>query len=234
MSDFIIYGLIDHHTGQLRYVGKSQRGLSRPKQHTMPTYLKTNTHKNNWIRQLLSEGTGPEIVVLQEFEEPKILAQAEIHWIAYFRAMVCPLTNQCRGGEGFTGKHSDESKARIGEYWKGRKRSAANREKISRSKKGVPLSPSHRKALRVPHSPISELTKQKMSAAHKLMPINPNFAHARLEAINRQKKPIVDSLGRKYEGQSDAARQLNLHQGNILKVLKGRLKTTGGLSFKYL
>jgi hypothetical protein len=88
----------------------------------MPTYLKTNTYKTNWIKQLLAENLKPSIVVIQEFQDPEALAQAEIHWIAYFKKMGCQLTNQCRGGEGFTGSHTEESKRKIGAYWKGRDR----------------------------------------------------------------------------------------------------------------
>ncbi len=37
-----------------------------------------------------------------------------------------------------------------------------------------------------------------------------------------------------FNSQMEAARQLNLHQGNISDVLKGKLKRTGNYNFKYV
>lgn len=155
MTRFLIYGLVDPRNGQLRYVGKSQSGHRRPKQHSMPTYLKKeNTHKANWIKQLLSENLKPYIVTIQEFEDPDILAQAETHWIAYFKQMGCPLTNQCRGGEGFTGKHSEEWKMAASTRTKRWMAALSPEErvarglKISATKKGVPVAPEQRIRMR--------------------------------------------------------------------------------------
>lgn len=39
--------------------------------------------------------------------------------------------------------------------------------------------------------------------------------------------------GIKYYGARECARQTGLNQSNIIKVLKGRYKTTGGYTFKY-
>lgn len=163
---FLIYGLIDPVTRQLRYIGKSQRGLLRPQQHSMPSYLGGNTHKNNWVKSLLSMGTKPEIVIIQEFDSPDILSQAEIHWISYFRDLGCPLTNHCRGGNGFTGRHGEEARRKISEAGR-RPMSQASKDNLSRLKKGVPLTEAHKQALRVPHRPLSDITKQRMSKAQR-------------------------------------------------------------------
>lgn len=229
----IVYGLVDPQTKQLRYIGKSQRGISRPKQHSMPTYLKASTHKNNWIRSLLAKELKPEIVIIQSFDDNDILSQAEIHWIAYFKAMGCPLTNQCRGGEGFTGPHTDESKRKIG-LGARRPMSEEIKRHLSEASKGRPLSEKHRLALRVPHKPLSESTKQKMSRARLGRPMSPQLRAAVEVANKKRRKPIIDNLGRTYESQSQAARVLGLHQSSILKVLKGRLLRTGGFSFRYI
>lgn len=52
-----------------------------------------------------------------------------------------------------------------------------------------------------------------------------------------QSKQIIiiyrDNTYEEYPSATTAARELGLNQGNIVKVLKGRLKTTGGLRFEY-
>jgi hypothetical protein len=37
---YIIYGLVDPETEELRYIGKSSTGMSRPKKHFYPSTLK--------------------------------------------------------------------------------------------------------------------------------------------------------------------------------------------------
>jgi hypothetical protein len=80
----------------------------------MPSYLrKDKNHKGNWVRSLLALGQKPEVVVIQELADKAILAEAETFWIAYFKAMGCSLTNHQRGGAGFTGEHSEETKRKM-------------------------------------------------------------------------------------------------------------------------
>lgn len=116
-SKFLIYGLVDPRTQELRYVGKSTKGLLRPRQHMTPAFLRRDTgHKGNWIRQLQAEGLKPEIEVLETHESAEALPDAEQHFIAYFRSLGCRLTNHTDGGEGCVGRRlSAESVARIRE-----------------------------------------------------------------------------------------------------------------------
>ncbi len=123
----IIYGLSDPITGELRYVGKSEKGLSRPRSHASACLLKKNTnpHKCNWVRKLLSKGLSYRIHVLQELPDSAILGEAEIFWIGYFRGMGCRLLNISTGGDaGAKGwVPSAETKARIGAGNRGKTKS---------------------------------------------------------------------------------------------------------------
>lgn len=120
---YLIYGLVDPLSGQLRYLGKSESGLRRPRRHRRPCELKIdNSHKGRWIKKLHAKNLSYGIVVIQETDKAT-LVQAEIFWIAYFRAMGCPLTNLTDGGDGVSGyKHSELAKAAIGFANKGRLR----------------------------------------------------------------------------------------------------------------
>jgi hypothetical protein len=50
---------------------------------------------------------------------------------------------------------------------------------------------------------------------------------------DKLRKSIVCSNGVEYISVSEAAKSLWLHQSNISLVLRGKLKTTGGLFFRY-
>lgn len=112
---YIIYAMFDPHSGQLRYVGKSCSGLKRPKaqlNRSLKGYEKG--HKANWLKSLAASGAQPCIEVIQTFGEPKVLEKAEKYWIAYFKAMGCPLTNLTDGGDGQWGvKFTEERKLKI-------------------------------------------------------------------------------------------------------------------------
>jgi len=103
-KQFLIYGLVDPDTKEIRYVGKSSYGLKRPKEHFKPSnYLKQKNHKAHWIKKLISEGKLPEIIVLKTAETEERLNQLEIETIKYYRDAGNALTNGTDGGEGSLG-----------------------------------------------------------------------------------------------------------------------------------
>ena len=116
-SKFIIYGFLDprpHKLDQLRYVGKSETGLQRCREHLKPSSLEKDTRKDRWIKLVLSEGLKPIPIVLEEHSNKDDLFEAEKFWIAYYRGLGCDLTNSTDGGEGSTGyKHKEETKQKI-------------------------------------------------------------------------------------------------------------------------
>jgi hypothetical protein len=113
---FLIYGLLDPRTGELRYIGKSCSGLRRPRQHIQPDRLKAHTHKNNWVRSLLKIGLRPKIAVLATSESKEGLSERERELIQKHKEAGSRLTNLTDGGEGTSGhRKSTETKARISE-----------------------------------------------------------------------------------------------------------------------
>jgi len=113
----MIYGLVDPRDGQLRYVGKSSNGLSRPRTHWKNTRLReSRDHCHNWIRNVLLSGRVPDVVVIQDIceNDSDILNDSEVFWISYFRKMGCHLTNMSDGGEGQNGfRHSHETREKM-------------------------------------------------------------------------------------------------------------------------
>jgi len=116
---FIIYGLVDPITKDLRYVGWSSNGLSRPS-------AKHSAHCLNWERSLEKRGLKKEIVILQELsgltddEANQIMGVVETGWISYFRNAGYDLTNITNGGQGSVGrKLSEKSKSKLSKSRKG-------------------------------------------------------------------------------------------------------------------
>lgn len=63
---------------------------------------------------------------------------------------------------------------------------------------------------------------------------NLNYGTRSLRASKSLSKPIICvETGIEYYGARECARQMGLHPQHISAVLKGRLKTTGGYTFKY-
>jgi hypothetical protein len=82
----------------LKYIGKSQNPKDRCKGHIEEAKKGlSNTHKDNWIKQLLSKGLEPSFEVLEECTE-ETWQEAEIKWIKECRENGIDLTNVLDGG----------------------------------------------------------------------------------------------------------------------------------------
>lgn len=111
---WIIYGLFDPIDGSLRYIGKSSSGLKRPARHTSPCELKNSTHKNRWIKSLISRQLRPIIRTLYVCISANELSKKEIEFIAHYRKMGAKLTNLTSGGDGCPGRvHKQSTKDKI-------------------------------------------------------------------------------------------------------------------------
>lgn len=98
--EFIIYGLVDPRTEEVRYIGKSSRGMTRPWLHLCPSNLRGESHKERWIRAVMADGLKPKIVVLQRCASVDELDAAEEQVITDFRSRGAALTNATPGGKG--------------------------------------------------------------------------------------------------------------------------------------
>lgn len=141
MSKFIIYGLIDPRTGQIRYIGKSSSGLSRPSEGHYHGRCK------NWISNLKEAGLRYQIKVMEDVGSKDMLNAAERNWIAHGRSEGWPLTNLTNGGDGGGSPWSDETRAKMTRVFRQRG-TAEYRAKISQALQGHSVSPATREKLR--------------------------------------------------------------------------------------
>lgn len=188
----LIYGLIDPRTNEVRYIGKSTSGMTRPLRHTQPSHMRIDSYKTRWLRELMASGFYPDILTLEETARDD-LAAAEREWICNGRALGWPLTNLTDGGDGALNPSpatraklsaaGKRNKSRTGQPmpdWhrkvisaanKGRKHTAEHRRKITetrRARGGYAHSDAAKQRISASKrgAVASEETKQKMSAVH--------------------------------------------------------------------
>lgn len=140
-SRYIVYALSDPYTGEIRYVGKSTSGMTRPARHYAAAwrldYPEAKWRVYRWIRSL--EGIRPLVEVVEETTS-EALQEAEMFWISQFRGLGFRLTNMTDGGEGCLGRAtSPKAKRRASEVHSGKTVSEEARIKSSRSHGGRPF-----------------------------------------------------------------------------------------------
>jgi hypothetical protein len=131
----MIYALTDPmNDDEVRYVGMTTKGMSRPKQHFHEKKRSADLHKDRWISKLKRNGLKYGIVILEEVDSKDGLPDAERKWISYFRSVGARLTNATEGGEGLfhpsdevRERMSQSTTVRLKEMWK----DPLYREKIS-------------------------------------------------------------------------------------------------------
>jgi hypothetical protein len=114
-----IYTLENPETNEIRYVGKTTNIKRRYYQHTSKKVCKklSNKHLGNWLLSILNKDLKPLLNIIEECENN--WAQSEIYWIEQFKHWGFSLINYTKGGEGFSHKHSEESKKRMSIAQKG-------------------------------------------------------------------------------------------------------------------
>jgi GIY-YIG catalytic domain len=166
MKTVYIYTLSDK-LGTIRYVGKTQYLKQRLYAHIKECKSNNKSHKISWIKSLLNNNERPQIEILDIVPESE-WEYWEKYWIAQLRAWGFNLTNISLGGYG-------------GDY----KRTEIIKQKINKSKIGIPLSEFHKKK-------ISKGVKDKFDS-------NPNYnkCQDKIHNINKDElyqKYIVENL----------------------------------------
>lgn len=96
-KDFIIYGLVDPRTKEVRYIGQSINGIRRLQEHASAAKRGEKGRKANWIRSLQRLGLSFKTVIIERTERDK-LNEREKFWISIYKSF-CDLTNISDGGD---------------------------------------------------------------------------------------------------------------------------------------
>lgn len=223
-----VYGLKDPRTGEIRYIGKSTTGMRRPLDHTKPSYLaKDDTHKGRWLKQLVSSGLFPEVVILAKCSDKTEVLKLEVECIAKYRAMGVPLTNLTDGGDGLSGhKFSEKHKSLIAVGRTGKTHSPETKAHLSKVKGGLPP----KQQLEVRDRYISGESSVELSVAFATNTTNIQRILKRHKVKLRPlSKILVDADGRIYQSTYDAAIKLNCSPPTISRMVTGKVPNRFGL-----
>jgi hypothetical protein len=129
-----IYKLIDPRTNEIRYIGYTNKRISkRLKAHIRDSLKCNKTHKHHWIRSLLNKGLKPKIAIIKIVGDD--WQKWEIYYIALYKAKGCNLVNGSDGGEGVLNPNK-ETRYKIGSGTRNKKLTPEHREKLSKAKQG--------------------------------------------------------------------------------------------------
>jgi hypothetical protein len=186
-----IYGLYDPRDGEIRYIGKTKNPHQRLNRHWAEK--KRRLRRVAWVRSVLAAGVKPQMVILA-WVEPEDWSKAERYFIELLTTQGFRLTNLARGGHGSNGwRMSDAQREKVSlrrrgsklpafspqrleqhrlqslRMWETRPRtvSAATKQKMSDSRKGIKLPPEWVAASAEGHrgTKRTEETRQRMSEA---------------------------------------------------------------------
>jgi hypothetical protein len=193
-SRFIIYGLLDtrpDRIGELRYIGKSTRGLVRAME-------RHNGRCGNWLKAIRGLGLRPDIDILfaSETENETELFEDEQLLISYYRFIGCDLTNLSCGGEGPRGhKKTPEHIAKLAAANKGKIVTQETRNRLSQA--ALARSPEVKAALlahlatcrgRNKGCKFTEESRKRISEAHKGITYPPRTTEQRAATSDRMKQ----------------------------------------------
>ena len=141
-NSITVYGLASSKDGVIRYIGQTSRSLETRLQWHL-TWTKRERDKSRrtaWIKSVLRDGHALTIIAI---ETDAVKDEAEIRWIAHYRAAGHDLVNGSAGGDNCIGvPKTAEHRAKIAAAHKGRKSPwTSERNRAMKGKPGHPSTP---------------------------------------------------------------------------------------------
>jgi hypothetical protein len=207
-----IYTLSDPRTGEVRYVGKTQKAdpKKRLNSHISDAVMgKDQTRCGRWKRSLLADGVRPVLTVIESGTGDGWI-EAEQRWVAHWRAIAGDrLTNLTDGGEGMAGYViAPETRVKMSAAKMGKKRAPEVLARMSEWLRGRRVTPETRAKIAAAHGGMkhSDEAKAKQRAAklgQKRGPM-PDEVRAKIAASNTGKKPSQEAIAKQ---RGEAGRQ---------------------------
>lgn len=204
-----IYSLSDPISGQVRYIGKSDRIDKRLNEHIRESYKKKN-YRDKWINSLISKGAHPVLEILDEVESNQ-WQYWEKYWISQFKIWGFKLVNSTDGGEGNNNQiFTLETRKKLSEKFSGEGNPFFNKKHSDETKKIL---------------------------KHKRQFQKTNFSKL-LESNKNKRKPVIqyDKYGniiKEWEYVLEAATKLGLIASHISSVCNKKRKSCGGYIWKF-
>lgn len=205
-----IYGLVDPHTDEIRYIGKSIRPYQRIQNHMNDT---GSCHRVHWLQSLKKLGLKPHVIILDRIADEDDWQALEKYWIALGYDMDWPLTNNTDGGDGVVGLPA-ETRERMRQTRLGRKHSPESLIRIGNASRG-----------RVKSEAAKQVMRDKMADREIKWIDKVSAALSKLSAQDRS--DILDAIDR-GEMVKDLAEKYGVHRTTISKVKTGRYAPKSG------
>lgn len=209
ISNIFIYGLIDPRDGQLKYIGKTTRGIERLRQHCYSVTTRSNERnyrKINWIKKLDSLNLKFQVIYLEYCTE-ETLDEAEMFNIAYFKSIGCKLLNHSNGGEEtYRHKYTEEEKKHLSIKSKNAWKNPEIRQKYIDSHKEKPGNNKGKKFSDQARKNIKDSIQNRVS--------------------------IIDSNGKEHESLLAASKEFNCSPTAIRRCIMIPHLTRNGVTFK--
>jgi hypothetical protein len=196
-----IYTLENPETGEIRYVSKTTNIKRRYYQHTNKKICNklSNKHLGNWLLSILNKDLKPILNIIEECENDWV--QSEIYWIEQFKVWGFNILNFTKGGEGFSHKHSEESKKRMSLAQKGLKKNFTEESLKSHVKRFTNNNPMYNKEIKDKvlsspnhhfYNPKPENIKKSLESRKKLL--ETGFRFRTRKVINTETNEIFNTI----------------------------------------
>lgn len=166
------------------YVGKHRGGAFDPKYKGSGTYLWNAIRKYGW------DAFSVQLIDTAESEEE--LNSKEAYWISEFSKSF-DTYNICRGGEGFTGRHREETKRRISSSMTGVHKSEETRKRMSEAQKNKTEETKKKISDTLRGHTVREETRRKISESNKGRKLHPEAVRKISLARIGVKRPDVSA-----------------------------------------
>lgn len=244
---WVIYGLTDPRTSEIRYVGVNFRSRARFREHISRARKVGKTHVYCWIRSLLKIGLAPNYIPLENGKGTDTWQECESRWIAKLNVNG-RLCNHTKGGEGTPGyvptselrtlwskqrkgkkyppgrksamlgkRHSTKARQKIGQAGRGRRPSNHTRQVMSQAAKCRGIPPEQ---------------LERMAAASAKTRRSKKFRQQAREARST-KSLLCEQTGQTFLSVREAAAAIGATRGAVQFSLRGR-RPCKGFSFRIL
>ncbi len=222
-----IYTLSDPETGEIRYVGKTEKTLQeRIYYHTWDIKRTKNKHKKNWFNSLFKKNLKPKIELVDEIPINEWRFW-EKYWISQFKTWGFNLINNTEGGEGYTS-------SQLKKLWEDKEYREFHTNRVKGEKNPF--------FGRVHNENTKKILREKCP---KIGIENGNYGRVKTEEENekmRLNQPTLKACIRldldnnvidEWVGLKYMCRELKLDEAAVIRVIKGKNNHHKGFKFKY-
>lgn len=245
-NKFIVYGLVDSLTNNLRYIGVSSQLRTRYNYHKnvclrSSNKKEQNSHKTNWLRKLNSENGFPLLKIIEICSSVEEMKKRERYWIRYFKKRNIDLVNSTDGGDGQSRSYraSEETKRKQSINIKKAQSTPEVKQKMREGRKRyIENNPNWYKGLteKALLSIRANATKRKGIGIWEKGKMPEEIKRKIKETRNKNDSwlgtRIQDNFGNIYKNMEEAAKAYQTDRSWVSRILNNKAKARYGITFR--